>query len=594
MVNAFRLVLAVLFSVCVAGFARAQAETPKHGARFPEPSAVIVASIEKPDVQLERLAVMVEEQLRNRGYRLLSMFDAAAELNENFSAPDAAPDSLLKELEEDAQRTLMAVADGDDRDAERLADRALQKVDGYLWHIGQMPLRIGDVGNICLYKVRALWHRDKLQAAREQALRCLQLVPDLVAEPRLHPDEVRDYVREVRLRLSGEPVKGASHIPSGGKLVVHAGPGVPAGCLIHINGRPLGRAPELRFTVAAGTYQVHIGCGNYRSVVHRVELQPGEEKAVTISAGFGDHLITRPRPGFVYPSKEFFYQNHEAFSKQMAQALRTSSLFVARGGSADTATIDYYTYSLARGTLRFEASVELPYVRGAVAPSHVDQSIDALESGQSAKVEGSSVEKGLVETQLIEPEQAPEPEQEDSTFKTVAQWTTLGLGVGGLALSWVFYMSALDKQNDISNGATGSVIDDRDQASTYAMISAGAGGLVSAASLSLLWVDEERDVPWWSWAMGGVGLAVAGTGIAVWAMHGSCNQAPCDSSMALGVPMGPMLLFHALPLLSVPVAHIVKGALSDGASTGGVATNWHAMPWLTADSAGFGLWVKMP
>lgn len=320
--------------------------------RFPEPSAVVMASIAKPDAQLERLASMLEEQLNNRGYRLLSMFDAAVELGHQYSASKPAPAELLSTLEQDTERTLLYVADGDDREAERLADRTLSGIDGYLWHIGQLPLRASDVANICLYKVRALWHRDKIAAARQQAVRCLQLVPDIVAEPRLHPDEVRDYLREARLRLGGEPIPGASSIQPGAKLVIHTGANVPPDCNIHINGRPLGRAPELTFTVAAGHYQVHLGCGNYQSVVYRVEVQPGETREMTIDAGFGDHLITRPRPGFLYPSKDFFYQHHESFNKEMARVLQASSLLVARGGMNEaTAFIDYYSYSMAHNTL---------------------------------------------------------------------------------------------------------------------------------------------------------------------------------------------------------------------------------------------------
>ncbi|MCB9708434.1 MAG: PEGA domain-containing protein [Myxococcales bacterium] len=577
---------------------RAHAEMQQTGSKFPEPSAVIVASIEHVDPQLERLAVLIEEQLRNRGARLLSMFDAAAELGETYSAPAPSPHALLRELEEETERTLLAVADGDDRNTERLADRMLDKVDGYLWHIGQLPLRIGDVANICLFKVRALWHRDKIALARTQANRCLQIVPDLVAEPRLHPDEVRDYVREARLRLSGEPVPGAGHILPGAKLVVRTGPNVPPGCNIHLNGRPLGKPPALTFTVAAGTYQVHLGCGNYRSVVHKITVQPGESREVTIDADFGDHLIVRPRPGFVYPDQDFFYRQHEAFSKQMAHALHCSSMFVARGGEGDTAHIDYYTYSITRNTIQFEASVELPYNHGAVTPANVEKAIGALVQRESAKIEGSTIETGVIDEKLLEPPpvdgaQAP---RQGGAWLDVAKWATLGIGVAGLGLSWVFYATAVSKQNDIANGSGGpAVVSDRDDASLLSILSAGAGGMISTASLSLLLLEDERGVPWWSWVTGIAGLGVLGTGIAIAALHDGCDSAPCDTRRSLGVPLGPMLMFHALPLIAVPITHIVRHALSlDDASDGRRAANFAAAPWLSKDSVGFGLWMNVP
>ncbi|MCB9667380.1 MAG: hypothetical protein H6715_04575 [Myxococcales bacterium] len=173
------------------------------------------------------------------------MFDAAAELAKLARTCAFAP--CRQELEEETEQSF-AVADGDDRNMERLADLMLDKVDtdtcgtsvSFLCGASGMSPR-----PVSLQKCAHYGTRDKIVWRVMQANRRLQIVPDPCRATSSSPMRGPAAIawREARLRFSGRTCPGAGHILPN-KLVVRTSQIVPPGCNIHLNGGGLPGKPR--------------------------------------------------------------------------------------------------------------------------------------------------------------------------------------------------------------------------------------------------------------------------------------------------------------------------------------------------------------
>lgn len=105
--------------------------------------------------------------------------------------------------------------------------------------------------------------------------------------------------------------------------------------------------------------------------------------------------------------------------------------------------------------------------------------------------------------------------------------------------------------------------EDYDRAARLRWLGLGGGGLLTAA-VPLLRVDVSRGVPWWSYALGGVGAALATWGVLELVRDGECEGqltgGGCSHARE-SAGKGGLLLAGAAPLLALPLDHLLEWRL---------------------------------
>lgn len=141
------------------------------------------------------------------------------------------------------------------------------------------------------------------------------------------------------------------------------------------------------------------------------------------------------------------------------------------------------------------------------------------------------------------------------------------LGLAGLTTGWVFY--ALRNDLRVELWESGLVRNEGFEQSRYSDFQTRGGVALGAAGVGALamtlaqyfWLPDEEPVPAWSWALGGVGAAIA-VGALAWGVFGDHCEitdrlAFCRST--LSDPMfAPMLALQAVPLMSLPIMYAVR------------------------------------
>ena len=174
---------------------------------------------------------------------------------------------------------------------------------------------------------------------------------------------------------------------------------------------------------------------------------------------------------------------------------------------------------------------------------------------------------------------APEVVSSGPDAATMVGYAAGGLGLLAHAASWITYGALLDEQAVYTdalaqNGmpatqtsAELTALRDIDSADDAPVILGITGAALSTTALPL-WLPKTEGIPWWGWASGGAGLALAVTGAVLHANASSCvlDRYQRCTEPALATDLGPMLLFQAAPLLAVPIVQGVRTLTGDRAS----------------------------
>lgn len=139
---------------------------------------------------------------------------------------------------------------------------------------------------------------------------------------------------------------------------------------------------------------------------------------------------------------------------------------------------------------------------------------------------------------------------------------------GGVALigAWSLYVARQNYRLTYRSTLSNDVVDEWTSMGAWSLWM----GVFASASLvasEYLLLPDERDVPWWAWLSGGVGLGVAavGVGFAVGGSHcgpvairpGADLQLACSAGTA-DAEFGPLLMLTALPLISLPIVFLTR------------------------------------
>jgi hypothetical protein len=153
-------------------------------------------------------------------------------------------------------------------------------------------------------------------------------------------------------------------------------------------------------------------------------------------------------------------------------------------------------------------------------------------------------------------------------WKPVVGGALLVAGTAGVAAGWVLYAKRFDYRKhtiDLRNLPNVSPARSRPTAG-WTLASAGLGSLALAAS-EPFWLPQADGVPWPAWVAGALGAGVTLTGIGFSLFGPTCDALqstrfePACSRFVADSTFGPMLTFHALPLLAAPLTYATRAWL---------------------------------
>jgi hypothetical protein len=208
------------------------------------------------------------------------------------TAPLMVSHSDLDALARDAQMALYHVAGGLHAKARDDVERTIARADKVLESLNRESLAAQQLLDACLYLVRAYLDGKDRERAREQALQCRRLVPDVEPDGTMHPPDVIGVLAEAEAQL---------RLRSPGSLRIES---TPPGCAVFVNGRRLGTAPLELPQLGPGEYRVQAECEEgMPGRVHRATI--GSTRVVVrIDTRFDAAVQTSLGLALRYPSAE--------------------------------------------------------------------------------------------------------------------------------------------------------------------------------------------------------------------------------------------------------------------------------------------------
>lgn len=589
------IVLGLLHSVAPAAV-HAQSETDSKWLVLPS-----VVSVEgDPKHPTRAAARLLAEDLRGHGRRAFSIEQAKTLFEQHGSAPPMTASAAdIDELAKDAQRALYHVASGLPARAKVDVERALGRARKALESLNRETRAAQHLLDACLYLVRAhLQNGDRVQA-RRQALECRRLVPDIAPEPTVHPPDVIGVLAEAQAQLrTDEPVS----------LRVES---EPMGCAAYVNGRNLGPTPKELSRLSPGEYRIQGECeqgvmGRVHRVAltqHRVVMKVDTRYDRTIETLFDVSLK------YASPSEQRRYLARDAV--ETGRIIGASDVVVAwqrPGPTQRTAHVQLDRYRVADGVHLAAVRVVVDAAAESVPAAMLARARTALESSESLDLTGG--EPAAIARPALSPQAAPEPapvaaapapaphaepepaddpdldydvepEHDDEPGPGAMKIAGYAVGAAGLAAQvagWVLYGRLAAAQSDYADALNANsdpmtrttdelnALRDIDGAEPAPPIALGAGAVLSAASVPL-WLPQATGMPWWSWASGGAGLAIAAVGAVLTVSAAGCEVDRYDrcTEPALATDVGPLLLMQAVPLLAVPVVQAVRAGSASSA-----------------------------
>ncbi len=484
-----------------------------------------------------------------------------------LASPDLAPmpvDAARTRFEERGSTAAEPVADADvDRwlSLSRLAVRSLAETDydaarealdeaSTISERGAAELnrdesRARQVLDTCLYRVRVLVETHD-EAAADRARECRRFVPLTQPSPYRHPPEVTALLEAVDRELAAAPA--TLRLDS-----------MPRGCSVRINGVEAGVTPLVRADVVRGDVRVEIACDRgSRGRIHRALVGDGTT-TVRVDTRFDRVIRTDGVLRLAYATTSDADEHRLDDAITTAGIVEADEVWLLSQESASIVRIDRVLV----GSRAILASVR------ASAMSGLASAVASLAGAHNEDRTG--------------PEVAPlarwrggADAPEDATPVAPASWGRadweLGVGVASGIVGVVALAVGLGLADDgYRLGMISAAVPVtsplylrsrdayRDQRTASWALGA-AGGVLGAIAVSLA-MEEERGTPWWSWVIGGVGVAGAATGVALALTSPECgNQVPdatCVES-ARRMDLGVSTLGISLPLLAVPIVFVAR------------------------------------
>ena len=407
----------------------------------------------------------------------------------------------------------------------------------------------------CLTVVRAFQRRRrKMRAA---VTRCRQLFPNAIVTGFTHPPEIRRaFARTIDTPRVPVTVRGERE-----------------GCRVRLNGRPVGETPAV-LELPAGSHRVQVECDDQVGRVHHVSVN---EDPVDYTAR-APISSARETPDLVLR-----YVNWGDLGRRTEDAAQLSSI-------AGLASVYLVSESSGQVTIehieggRVLASQAYTPSEGARQQAFAALTGDApaqgiASSGSDGSSAGSPTDAALTTT--VDPVNAAPDGASVSRPTSIARRIpsqTRTFGFIGLALSagaiggaigfWIRqgelgdeYASTVPSRNDFLPRQRAF----RDaRIPVYALAGAGAGIGILSVMMALPRVSR---IPWWSWLVGGVGVALVAAGGVMIGLADGCDNLAVDRASCVSrqdnVSLGAVLALSSLPFLTVPLQFLIQRRLPE-------------------------------
>lgn len=546
-------------------------------AAFAQVRTVVLVPWSLADADAATLAARAESvtgAVSTGDFSAISIADARTRFEEHGSAePPTMSDSDLDHWLALSRQAVRHLANADYAAAAQTLREAQALSEPAAAELNREETRARQVLDTCLYDVRALVETEDPRA-ETRALECRRLVPRIAPSPYQHTPEVVELMTRIDRRLAEAP-PGSLRLES-----------VPTGCRVRLNGIALGETPFISEDLATGEYRAQIECGaegeqpTHRGRIHRIRLSEGTS-TVRIDVRFDSVVRTDTALRLVYATREEADAHRRQDAVTAASTIGAAEVWLlGLDADADPANAD---------VVRID--------RVSVATSSVFASVRAHTgsglAGAVAAVGRGASEDRTGATPVAMPLWGADSQAASSDGATVrpssgaarADWelgvgATLGLlGVGAYVTSFVL----VPTETGYGHLATQALPTDPDylmRRSTWTswelpMMALGwAGGALVTAALPFVMSDAmsfgEASMPWWSWVIGGVGLATVGAGVAIALTAPTCGVADrptdaCVQGTALA-DVGSTVASLGVPLLSVPIVYLIRDAIGGGAA----------------------------
>jgi hypothetical protein len=355
---------------------------------------------------------------------------------------------------------------------------------------------------------------------------------------------------------------------------------VPSGCGVRLNGIALGVTPYVSEDVATGDYRAQVECTDpsgeppsRHGRIHRIRLAEGAS-TVRVDVRFDSAVRTDTALRLLYATQADADAHRLEDAVTAAGTIGAAEVWLLSMEEGDIIRLD--RVSVSRASVL--ASVRTHTTEG-LAPAIV-----SLSSGVSQDRTGAAPVS--MAPWGAPPMQAHVDVEGDHDGSRVtharADWelavgATLGvIGIAGYAAS--FGMLYVDEVV-LGHQATQPLITDPDYLSRRnawtsweppVLAASIAGGALVTAALPFVMTDEDG-TPWWSWLIGGVGLAAIGAGVGIIASAQTCGtNRPTDACVAgtAQADDGAAVIAMGAPLSSVPIVYLIRSALGTSVTSG--------------------------
>lgn len=491
------------------------------------------------------------------------------------------PAELRELFTRTAQQALEEVARGHNARTRELVSGVLARVGDLLPLIAREVRPRRDVGDLCLFAVRAHLNEHHPAEAHTAVVECLRMFPDLEPAPDLHPPEVRDLVEQARRDIA----EGNSP-----QLVIASYPESVTDCPVFVNGTRVGQTPRVELRVVPGRHFVQIECASRRRVRgYWIDIPDRAESAIVVPMypRLDASLQTEGDVRLEYSRAELTESQRIEDAAALRRVLHAANVIVVHGDGQNTMLTRLDSHDGGSADVLSSSAAEPNTETAATSASDAMTAPSVAPISFTLSNSASQEELDNAIAHLLSAEHQRDDDGDADWPSSPVGYTLGALGLAGLATDWVLYgvYSGHQHKLDVAypmDADYATRVSNRNSWSTIVTVVGGGSSALLTAAMPFV-LPRMQGMPWWSYVFGGAGIALATTGLILTAND---NRHLADDQMHFErtVPLGPLLAMHAVPMLAIPLTYACRALFGDNAS--------HTSASVTLDSRAVSLTVQ--
>lgn len=521
----------------------------------------------------------LEIELRGASQNVLPNASAGRTFEGQQSAePVQLTNDEIKRLQKSIAQTTRHLALGELPDAERSMESVNALAGGARDFLKRDAGRARKMFDNCLMTAYLYERANKHQPALSQMLECSRSFPGFKPEGRSLPNEVRRLLEEATLQSSQQPT--SLRVASAGRN----------GCTVRLNGVDVGRTPTEITELRAGVTRVALECENGTlGRIHSIDLKQGDNE-IAIDPVLDGAVHSQGGLWLTYTSDRERDRRAATDGQVIAKALgaRVVLLFSTAGALGQDILVRPGGSGANKEVARAGYAADSGYARGAA--SRVASALVAWAQGSEKPAPAAASRKPSPPPQAAPPPtpppdvaSAPAPARRKYTQQHAAAGAILAvIGGAGSAVSWVVYADRQTKREPVG-AVSGSRETSYKRAGVVTLTSAALGTTLLSVS-EYFWLPNHPDIPAAAWVFGGLGVSLGATAIALSVTTANCEigetRVTCQHFWADHF-FGPLLLLHALPLITVPAWYALRMAFRPAGVQISFSTSVEGLPGLS-------------